>query len=375
MKRYAEAVLNGHPDKFCDIIADRILLAASQFESESYGQIEAAVWSDQIFLTGALVTSKKLDLDIRSVICQAGTEIGYVPGNHIDVNKYVIHDHICRVKGQLENWNGWVNDQCIVNAYAGYDAKTRFLPPEQFAAWHIREGLIRACNHGVLHGCGPDGKLLVLISEYPNEWMVEKILVTLQQPRETSLSLMVDRVMEALWKILINLGEMDSRWRIDLNQIQFLINPNGPLVNGGSDGDNGQTGRKLVMDYFGPRVPLGGGALYGKHPTHIDRLATFAAREVCVKLVQKANEMDCHSTNGPSLSRPEVSLLLAYAPGVSEPLDIRLDSPIRPEKNLRKELSLEEMRSRTDTSGLNYGLEALGSFYGKLAVNNVLATN
>ena len=36
--------------------------------------------------------------------------------------------------------------------------------------------------------------------------------------------------------------------------IELLINPNGPLLNGGSDGDNGQTGRKLVMDYYGPRV-------------------------------------------------------------------------------------------------------------------------
>ena len=51
-----------------------------------------------------------------------------------------------------------------------------------------------------------------------------------------------------------------------------MINPNGPLLNGGSDGDNGQTGRKLVMDYYGPRVPIGGGALSGKDPRHIDRV-------------------------------------------------------------------------------------------------------
>ena len=33
-----------------------------------------------------------------------------------------------------------------------------------------------------------------------------------------------------------------------------MVNPNGPLVEAGSDGDNGQTGRKLVMDFYGPRV-------------------------------------------------------------------------------------------------------------------------
>ncbi|ACG75167.1 S-adenosylmethionine synthetase-like protein [Anaeromyxobacter sp. K] len=52
-----------------------------------------------------------------------------------------------------------------------------------------------------------------------------------------------------------------------------MVNPNGRLLNGGNDGDNGQTGRKLVMDYYGPHVTIGGGALCGKHLTHIDRSA------------------------------------------------------------------------------------------------------
>jgi hypothetical protein len=51
-----------------------------------------------------------------------------------------------------------------------------------------------------------------------------------------------------------------------------MINPNGPLVQAGSNGDNGQTGRKLAMDFYGPRIPIGGGALSGKHLSHIDRI-------------------------------------------------------------------------------------------------------
>ena len=48
-------------------------------------------------------------------------------------------------------------------------------------------------------------------------------------------------------------------------------------VHASSDGDNGQTGRKLAMDYYGPRIPIGGGALSGKHLTHIDRIGAYAA--------------------------------------------------------------------------------------------------
>jgi S-adenosylmethionine synthetase len=38
-------------------------------------------------------------------------------------------------------------------------------------------------------------------------------------------------------------------------------------------GDNGQTERKLAVDYYGPMVPIGGGALSGKDLAHIDRAA------------------------------------------------------------------------------------------------------
>ena len=90
-----------------------------------------------------------------------------------------------------------------------------------------------------------------------------------------------------------------------------MLNPNGPLLNGGSDGDNGQTGRKLVMDYYGPRIPIGGGALFGKDPTHIDRVGAKQAREMALGEVR--------SGAGESLVR------LTYAPGVSEPIDIAVE--------------------------------------------------
>jgi S-adenosylmethionine synthetase len=87
-----------------------------------------------------------------------------------------------------------------------------------------------------------------------------------------------------------------------------MINPNGPLLNGGSDGDNGQTGRKLVMDFYGPRLPLGGGALSGKHLTHIDRIGAYAAREAAVRAV----------TTGAA----ECLVRLVYAPNEPLPLDV-----------------------------------------------------
>jgi S-adenosylmethionine synthetase len=100
----------------------------------------------------------------------------------------------------------------------------------------------------------------------------------------------------------------DSRWTARWNDLVLLINPNGPMMQAGSDGDNGQTGRKLVADFYGPRVPIGGGALSGKHMGHIDRVAAYATRFVAVAAVTSGAE--------------ECLVRLAYAPNCSEPLDV-----------------------------------------------------
>ncbi len=90
-----------------------------------------------------------------------------------------------------------------------------------------------------------------------------------------------------------------------------MVNPNGPLSDAGSRKDNGQTGRKLVMDYYGPRVPIGGGAIYGKDPMHVDRFGARKAREMAIEAVKKGAR--------------ECLVRAVYAPNVAEPLDVQVE--------------------------------------------------
>jgi len=92
-----------------------------------------------------------------------------------------------------------------------------------------------------------------------------------------------------------------------------MVNPNGPLSDAGSRKDNGQTGRKLVMDYYGPRVPIGGGAIYGKDPMHVDRFGARKAREMAVEAVKKG--------------AAECQVRAVYAPNVAGPLDVQVEVP------------------------------------------------
>ncbi|MEX1048593.1 MAG: methionine adenosyltransferase domain-containing protein [Akkermansiaceae bacterium] len=315
MIRTSEAVLRGHPDKFCDQIADRILYHAYKRDPEAYGQIEVAVWSDQVFLTGATVTREPLETVFADVVRTVGQELGYTPGNSIDANRYQVHDHICRQVRDPREWTRHINDQSIVIGWAGYDAATRFLRPEHFLAHTLRETLDAACVHDQpLEGHGPDGKIIVRIDETPAlrgksaVWHIPTVLVTLQQKPGLPFIEFQRAVAAVVLEALRSVADADSRWRLEPGSTRLLVNPNGPFHDGGSNSDNGQTGRKLVMDYYGPSIQLGGGALSGKDLTHIDRAGSYAARRACLEAVQ----------NGAK----EALLRLTYAPGIAAPLDV-----------------------------------------------------
>jgi hypothetical protein len=77
------------------------------------------------------------------------------------------------------------------------------------------------------------------------------IRLTLQHRQENGLMDLTGKVLATLSACYSHLQSDDSRWRAKWQEIAVSVNPNGPYFRSGSDGDNGQTGRKLVMDYYG----------------------------------------------------------------------------------------------------------------------------
>ena len=84
MIRVAEFVLPGHPDKFCDAVADAIIAEVLKVDADGYGQVEVSVWSDQVFLTGSVCTRRPIAVSFADVVVATGIDIGYTDGNHID---------------------------------------------------------------------------------------------------------------------------------------------------------------------------------------------------------------------------------------------------------------------------------------------------
>jgi S-adenosylmethionine synthetase len=83
------------------------------------------------------------------------------------------------------------------------------------------------------------------------------------------------------------------------------INGAGDFAVGGPEGDNGLSGKKLVADAYGPRVPIGGGALSGKDFYKADRGGAILARRLAKAVVVSGAADECTAT-------------LAFFPGMLE---------------------------------------------------------
>ena len=311
MIRHSEVVLPGHPDKICDAVAEAIVQAALAVDPDAYAQVEASVWDYEMWLTGGVVTSKRVPKLFADIARDTVVALGYKAPNAFDARRLEVRCSICGEVDDPKQYTHHVNDQCISIGWAGYDAKVAFLPPEHFIARQLAAALFRSFSGGLLRGQGPDGKLLVRLREESGTWILEHVLTTVQQLESTAFPEFVERIIGVLEAEYRALQVNDQRWVNAWEDVEVLVNPNGPLVNGGPLSDNGQTGRKLVMDYFGPRVPIGGGALYGKDPKHIDRVASSICREAAIHAV-RTGATECQVT-------------ACYAPNLSHPVDVRYD--------------------------------------------------
>jgi len=89
------------------------------------------------------------------------------------------------------------------------------------------------------------------------------------------------------------------------NPRKLVLNGAGEFAIGGPEGDNGLSGKKLVIDHYGPLVPIGGGAISGKDPHKIDKCGALRARQLAKQLVRAGAD--------------EATVTLGWAPGGDAP--------------------------------------------------------
>ena len=271
MIRTAECVSPMHPDKMCDRISDTLLDLHLEQDPNSRVAIETCGGMGEVYITGEVTSNAVVTKEnIVKVVHDITTD---------DTINVIIN--INSQSPEIANGvdTGGAGDQGIMIGYACRDNE-EFLPQEYF--------LSRELNKHVFSKYPYDGKTQVTMNGNSL-----RVVCSFQNAPAKELQQLVMEYFEDYPEYFIE---------------ALHCNPAGDWNIGGFTADAGVTGRKLAVDNYGPRIPIGGGAFSGKDSTKVDRSAAYMARRVAVDLLEQDE------------TRNEVFVQLAYAIGYDQPL-------------------------------------------------------
>ncbi len=306
----AEHVLAGHPDRLADALAEALVDAAVAHDSDALVGVEVGVHRDTVFVTGRVAAGRPhdpVDLHLGALARDVYRAAGYegrwriVPRVRADLDVGALADDERAIRG-------YSDDQSIVVGYACGGPRTGFLPPAPWAARELAHALAaaRRAAPGVL---GPDGKVLAGIEEHEGRYRWRVLNASIQhgegvQPDAVH-ALIQPALRGASRRMAAALPGLHASWDERLPR----INGAGDFSCGGPHSDNGLSGKKLVVDHYGPGVPIGGGALCGKDPHKVDRQGALRARELAISLLLATGAHEAQTT-------------LVYLPGLERPAHV-----------------------------------------------------
>ena len=300
MKDYiftSESITEGHPDKICDSIADAILDEALRQDPYSNMAVEATIKDDFVLIYGEADTKAHIDYETiaKNVIRKIGYEEDYTVMVKVNKQSSEIHHAV-----NHENDEVGAGDQGIMFGYACNESD-EYMPAPIYYAHKLARQLTKVRRENPL--LRPDGKTQVSV-EYENGRMkrIDTIVVSTQHAPQATQEEIRTLVMNEVILPCIEKEMMDE-------DTKFLINPSGSFVVGGSFGDSGTTGRKIVCDTYGGMGRIGGGCFSSKDPTKVDRSAAYMARYAAKNIVAAGLADKCE-------------IQIAYAIGVARPLSV-----------------------------------------------------
>jgi S-adenosylmethionine synthetase len=265
-----------HPDKMCDRISDTLLDLHLRNDPESRVAIETAGGNGLVYVTGEVTSEYKVTQEeIENVVREVTQD-----------DKIAVIINLNQQSPEIANGvdTGGAGDQGIMTGYACRENE-QLLPQEYFLA--------RELNKFIFQKFPFDGKTQITLGQTQSgrEWV--RVVASFQKAPTTELYTLITEFFRGYPKYTLE---------------EIHCNPAGDWNIGGFTADAGLTGRKLAVDNYGPRIPIGGGAFSGKDSTKVDRSAAYMARRVAVDILEQRPEVN------------EVFVQLAYAIGYDEPL-------------------------------------------------------
>lgn len=263
----AESVSPKHPDKLCDQISDAVLDSYLSQDPTSRVAVETLGGHGKVYVVGEVTSHGHVE--VEDIVKRLAGDV------EIEVRIVKQSPEIARGVD-----TGGAGDQGIMVGYACNDTP-ELLPLETVLSRKLNQYLYKKWPF--------DGKTQVTLKS----GAVYAVVASFQNAPTSELRAAVKQWLK------------DNKHTGD---VTIHVNPTGDWEQGGFDADTGLTGRKLVVDNYGPQIPIGGGCFSGKDPSKVDRSAAYMARRIAVDYLKKhkATEVFCH---------------LAYAIGEAQPLE------------------------------------------------------
>ncbi|MAB36763.1 MAG: methionine adenosyltransferase [Actinobacteria bacterium] len=344
----AETVSPGHPDKIADLISDYVLTQALKNNSASKVAVETFLTGTKnggLVLVGgeiseiANITSE----DIKEIVNLALSKTIKTSFEDFDLEKLSIYNELTPQSEEIraaveDDINQGAGDQGIMVGYATNKTKS-FMPVTFDKSRNIQKSLWNLQNSDPMLDL--DSKVQVTSGGEKT-----KVVFSTQHQSDIDLEKLKEQVNEIVSE------HISEDFILDLN-------PSGSFVKGGPAGDTGLTGRKIVVDAYGPTVPVGGGAFSGKDPSKVDRSAAYAARHLAKNVV--AHEL-----------ADRCQVRVAYAIGKADPYELTVETfgtEKKENSTLKDFIQKFDMRPAAITERLSlltvdYRLDTLFSHFG-----------
>jgi S-adenosylmethionine synthetase len=212
---------------------------------------------------------------------------------------------------------GGAGDQGIMKGYATSETDN-YLPLEYNLARNLCQNIFEIYPY--------DGKTQVTIED----GKIITVVASFQNTKNSELLELVQSIIEAK---------------------EYLINPAGEWNQGGFDADTGLSGRKLVIDNYGPEIAIGGGSFSGKDYTKVDRSGAYMARRIAVDLLEKYQAKEVYTKLAYAIGKTKPVMAVAVIDGKEEEIT---DYDLSP-KGIYEHLKIDEVKFQDTCTWGHFG--------------------
>ena len=308
----SESVSEGHPDKIADQVSDAVLDAILADDPSARVACETLVKTGIVLVAGEVTTTAWVD--IEALVRETVRSIGYTDSAMgFDGDSCAVLTALGKQSPNIRQGvdrgvpeEQGAGDQGLMFGYACSETDVLMPAPITYAHRLVRrQAEVR--KSGKLPWLRPDAKSQVtFVYEDDRPVSVDAVVLSTQHHSDVGLAELREGVMEEIIKPVL-----PAKWIG--KQTTFHINPTGRFEIGGTLGDCGLTGRKIIVDTYGGSARHGGGAFSGKDPSKVDRSAAYACRYVAKNIVAAGLAERCE-------------IQVSYAIGVAEPTSISVNT-------------------------------------------------